>query len=44
MADTAHRITDEKLEEMENRISSIYSRSNNEIGERWKEYLVEAQA
>ena len=25
MADTAHRITDEKLEEMEKRLSAIYS-------------------
>lgn len=27
MADTAHRLTDEKLEEMEKRLSAIYSRS-----------------
>ena len=44
MADTAHRLTDEKLEEMEKRLSAIYSRAKKEIGERWKEYLVEAQA
>ena len=44
MADTAHRLTDEKLEEMEKRLSAIYSRAEKEIGERWKEYLVEAQA
>lgn len=44
MADTAHRKTDEKLEEMEKRLSAIYSRANKEIGERWKEYLVESQA
>ena len=25
MADTAHRLTDEKLEEMEKRLSAIYS-------------------
>ena len=43
MADTAHRITDEKLEEMEKRLSAIYSRAEKEIGERWKEYLVESQ-
>ena len=44
MADKAHRLTDEKLEEMEKRLSAIYSRAEKEIGERWKEYLVEAQA
>lgn len=44
MADKAHRLTDEKLEEMEKRLSAIYSRAGKEIGERWKEYLVEEQA
>lgn len=44
MADTAHRLTDEKLEEIEKRLSVIYSRAEKEIGERWKEYLVESQA
>lgn len=44
MADKAHRLTDEKLEEMEKRLSAIYSRASKEIGERWKEYLVESQA
>ena len=44
MADTAHIKTDEKLEEMEKRLSAIYSRAEKEIGERWKEYLVESQA
>lgn len=44
MADKAHRLTDEKLEEMEKRLSAIYSRAEKEIGERWKEYLVESQA
>ena len=44
MADAVHRLTDEKLEEMEKRLSAIYSRAKKEIGERWKEYLVEAQA
>ena len=44
MADIAHRLTDEKLEEMEKRLSAIYSRAEKEIGERWKEYLVEAQS
>ena len=31
MADTAHRLTDEKLEEMEKRLSAIYSRAEKEI-------------
>lgn len=44
MADAVHRLTDEKLEEMEKRLSAIYSRAEKEIGERWKEYLAEAQA
>lgn len=44
MADTAHLATDKKLEEMEKRLSAIYSRAKKEIGERWKEYLVESQA
>lgn len=43
MADIAHTKTDQKLEEMENRLSAIYSRAKKEIGERWKEYLLEAQ-
>ena len=44
MADKAHAKTDQKLEEMEKRLSAIYSRAEKEIGERWKEYLVESQA
>ena len=44
MADKVHRLTDEKLEEMEKRLSAIYSRAGKEIGERWKEYLVKSQA
>ena len=44
MADTAHRLTDEKLEEMEKRLSAIYSRAEKEVGKRWKEYLAESQA
>lgn len=43
MADKAHILTDEKLEEMEKRLSAIYSRANKEIGKRWKEYLAESQ-
>lgn len=44
MADIAHAKTDKKLEEMEKRLSAIYSRAEKEIGERWKEYLTESQA
>ena len=44
MAGTAHRLTDEKLEEMGKRLSAIYSRAEKEIGKRWKEYLAESQA
>ena len=44
MADKAHEQVDEKLEEMEKRLTAIYSRAEKEIGERWKEYLVESQA
>ena len=44
MSDLAHAKTDEKLEEMEKRLSAIYSRANKEIGKRWKEYLAESQA
>ena len=44
MADKAHILTDEKLEEMEKRLSAIYSRAEKEIGEQWKEYLAESQA
>ena len=44
MADAAHRKTDLKLEEMEKRLSAIYSRAEKEIGERWKEYLAESQS
>ena len=43
MADIAHTKTDQKLEEMEKRLSAIYSRAEKEIGERWKEYLTESQ-
>lgn len=39
MADTAHRITDEKLEEMEKRLSAIYSRAEKEIQNTADEYF-----
>ena len=32
MADTAHRLTDEKLDEMEKRLSAIYSRAEKTVG------------
>ena len=40
MADTAHAKTDEKLEEMEKRLSAIYFRANKEIGTRLKSSLM----
>lgn len=42
MADKAHILTDEKLEEMERHLSAIYSRASKEIGKEWKRYLKEA--
>ena len=42
MADKAHRLIDEKLEQMEIRLSAIYSKATKEIGKKWKRYLKEA--
>ena len=42
MADKAHRLTDEKLEQMERHLSAIYSRAEKEIGKEWKKYLKES--
>ena len=39
MADKAHRLTDEKLEEMEKRLSAIYSRTEAEIQKTAEEYF-----
>ena len=39
MADIAHRLTDEKLEEMEKRLSAIYSRAEKEIQHTADEYF-----
>ena len=39
MADAAHRLTDEKLEEMERRLSAIYSRAEKEIQQTADEYF-----
>lgn len=38
MADTAHRITDEKLEEMEKRLSAIYSRAEKTVQKKMADY------
>ena len=38
MADTAHRKTDEKLEEMEKRLSAIYSRAEKTVQKRMADY------
>ena len=39
MADKAHRLTDEKLEEMEKRLSAIYSRADKEITRKYNDLL-----
>ena len=39
MADTTHRLTDKKLEEMEKRLSAIYSRAEKEIQQTADEYF-----
>jgi SPP1 gp7 family putative phage head morphogenesis protein len=39
MADKAHRLTDEKLEEMEKRLSAIYSRAEKEITKKYNDLL-----
>lgn len=39
MADKAHNMTDEKLEEMEKRLSAIYSRASKEIQQTADEYF-----
>lgn len=39
MVDTAHRLTDKKLEEMEKRLSAIYSRAEKEIQQTADEYF-----
>ena len=38
MADTAHRLTDEKLEEMEKRLSAIYSRAGKTVQKKMADY------
>ena len=39
MADTAHRLTDEKLEEIEKRLSAIYSRAEKELQKTIDDYF-----
>ena len=39
MADKAHRLTDEKLEEMEQRLSAIYSRADKELTKKYNDLL-----
>ena len=38
MADNAHRLTDEKLEEMEKRLSAIYSRAEKTVQKKMADY------
>lgn len=40
----ATKLTDKKLEEMERHLRGIYSRAEKEIGEAWKQYMVEADS
>ena len=44
MADKAHRLTDEKLEEMEKRLSAIYSRAEKEIQKTADDYFSKFEA
>ena len=44
MADKAHQLTDEKLEEMEKRLSAIYSRAEKEIGEQFCKLSLRAES
>lgn len=39
MADKAHVLTDEKLEQMEKRLSAIYSDAQKSVGKEWDSYL-----
>ena len=39
MADKAHRLTDEKLEQMEKRLSAIYSEAQKDIQKKSDEYF-----
>ena len=38
MADKAHQLTDEKLEEMEKRLSAIYSRTEKTVQKKMADY------
>ena len=38
MADKVHRLTDEKLEEMEKRLSAIYSRTEKTVQKKMADY------
>jgi hypothetical protein len=40
----ATKLTDQKLEEMERHLRGIYTRAEKEIGEAWKQYMVEADS
>ena len=41
MSDAAHEWTDEKIGEIERRLSRIYGRAEKEIGQKWKAYMDE---
>lgn len=40
----ATKLTDKKLEEMERHLRGIYTRAEKEIGDAWKQYMVEADS
>lgn len=41
MADKAHVWTDKKIDEIERRLSRIYSRAEKDVGQKWKAYMDE---
>ncbi len=44
MADAAHIATDKELERIEKKLTSIYKRAEKEIGVKWRDYLIKANA
>ena len=44
MADAAHEWTDEKIGEIERRLSRIYGRAEKDVGKKWRAYMDEIGA
>ena len=44
MADAAHLATDKKLERIDKKLTSIHKRAEKEIGVKWRDYLIDANA